>query len=253
MTGTFYKSAFNGDISQWNTSRVEDMDRMFYESKFNGDISQWNVLNVKDMTGMFARSLFTGDISKWDVSNVTTMSLMFMNSKFQGDVSRWNTSKVTNMYAMFQQSLFNGDLSRWDVSNVLTLMEMFEHSHFQGDIQHWVVRENTTVGAMIDPTSNIKIPDSLLSRIQDIFPAVREQNIYLSAQTLPLLPVHVLRAMATKTKPPYLHKDIFQRIKQYQEAGILLGLSGKDLLMTVYQQARLNIVDDITHDIDFSL
>jgi surface protein len=229
------------------------MDRMFYASKFNGDISTWNVSSVYDMTGMFAHSLFNGDISQWDVSNVTTMSLMFLHSSFQGDLALWNTSKVTNMYAMFQHSLFNGDLSRWDVSNVLTLMEMFEQSAFQGDLQQWRVRSNTTVGNMIDPTSNIKIPDSLLSRIQDIFPAVREQQSYLSTHLLPLLPVHVLRAMATKTKPPYLHKDIFQRIKQYQEAGILLGLSGQDLLMTVYQQARLNIVEHIAPDIDFSL
>ena len=49
-------SSFNGDISDWNTSNVENMDHMFYRCKYsgkNGDISDWDVSSVKDMTGMF--------------------------------------------------------------------------------------------------------------------------------------------------------------------------------------------------------
>ena len=45
----FYKSVFNGDISQWNVSNVTDMSSMFYKSAFNGDISNWDVSNVRDM------------------------------------------------------------------------------------------------------------------------------------------------------------------------------------------------------------
>lgn len=40
---------FNGDISQWDTSRVEDMSMMFEESAFDGDIAQW-VISKKCMT-----------------------------------------------------------------------------------------------------------------------------------------------------------------------------------------------------------
>ena len=48
------------------------------ENMFNGDISQWDVSKVTDMSGMFLyASNFDGDISKWDVSSVTTMSHMF--------------------------------------------------------------------------------------------------------------------------------------------------------------------------------
>ena len=66
-------SDFNGDISEWDVSKVRNMSYMFDGSKFtgeNGDISGWDVSNVIDMHGMFSRSYFNGDISKWDISNV---------------------------------------------------------------------------------------------------------------------------------------------------------------------------------------
>jgi surface protein len=50
---------------------------MFLESKFNGDISAWNVSNVQNMAYMFADSMFNGDISQWDISNVKDMEDMF--------------------------------------------------------------------------------------------------------------------------------------------------------------------------------
>ena len=42
---------------------------MFYSSKFDGDISNWDVSNVEDMSFMFERSVFKGDLSKWDIHN----------------------------------------------------------------------------------------------------------------------------------------------------------------------------------------
>jgi surface protein len=47
---------FNGDISNWNTKNVTDMNRMFCDSTFNKDISKWNTKNVKTMQYMFADS-----------------------------------------------------------------------------------------------------------------------------------------------------------------------------------------------------
>jgi len=80
MSLLFYKSNFNGDISngdisKWDVSNVKNMAFMFYDSKINGDISKWDVSKVKKMTCMFAWSEFNGDISKWDVSNVEDMSV----------------------------------------------------------------------------------------------------------------------------------------------------------------------------------
>jgi hypothetical protein len=53
------------------------MKSMFYRSKFNGDISNWDVSHVHEISYMFKNSEFTGDISKWNPIQVTTMLKMF--------------------------------------------------------------------------------------------------------------------------------------------------------------------------------
>jgi surface protein len=40
---------------------------MFNNSQFNGDISTWDVSNVQNMFGMFDKSQFNGDISRWTI------------------------------------------------------------------------------------------------------------------------------------------------------------------------------------------
>jgi len=41
-------SAFNGDISGWNTISVTDMNQMFRDAvAFNGDLSDWNVIKAQ--------------------------------------------------------------------------------------------------------------------------------------------------------------------------------------------------------------
>ena len=56
------------------TTKITGMDSLFFRSQFNGDISNWDVSNVTNMSYMFYDSQFNGDISKWNVSNVTNMS-----------------------------------------------------------------------------------------------------------------------------------------------------------------------------------
>ena len=70
---------------------------------FNGDISNWDVSRVTTMRYMFAwATSFNSDLSKWDVSRVTNMGSMFnYASSFNSDLSEWNVSRVTDMYAMF--------------------------------------------------------------------------------------------------------------------------------------------------------
>jgi len=86
-------------ISEWNTSKVTNMEclfhinSLFYDNPyFNEDISNWNVSNVTNMTTMFAGcSEFNCDLSKWNVSNVTNMTAMFAGcNKFNSDLSKWN-------------------------------------------------------------------------------------------------------------------------------------------------------------------
>ena len=64
------KYEFNGDISQWDVSKVKNMRRMFYDSCFNKDISKWNTSSLNYMNGMFAYSPFKGNISNWNINNV---------------------------------------------------------------------------------------------------------------------------------------------------------------------------------------
>jgi len=67
MAGMFKNSQFNGDISNWNVSKVQDMARMFKNSQFNGDISNWNVAKKTDKTDMFKKSLLEKErkLPKW--------------------------------------------------------------------------------------------------------------------------------------------------------------------------------------------
>jgi surface protein len=74
----FSYSAFNGDISKWDVSKVTTMTSMFDSSDFNGDISGWNISNVTDMRWMFFGSKFNRDLSNWTITNCNTDE-MFKN------------------------------------------------------------------------------------------------------------------------------------------------------------------------------
>ena len=54
MSNLFADLDFNGDISAWDVSKVDNMKYMFCRCKsFNQDISGWDVSNVKDTTSIF--------------------------------------------------------------------------------------------------------------------------------------------------------------------------------------------------------
>ena len=99
-------SAFNGDISGWDTSNVTNMGVMFYRaSAFNngGQALTWNTSNVNNMVFMFrSASVFNQDISSWDTSNVRNMRFMFSDAQaFNQNIRGWNTRSVGEYYNMF--------------------------------------------------------------------------------------------------------------------------------------------------------
>ncbi len=98
---------------------------MFFRSLFDGDLSEWNVANVSNMYALFAQSEFNGDIARWDTSSVTNMSYMFLASLFQGDISKWTVSNVKDMTSTFWDSRFNGDLSPWTLSSLVKYNNVF--------------------------------------------------------------------------------------------------------------------------------
>ena len=147
MRGVFYDtSAFNQDISGWDTSSVTLMSWMFGEATgFNQDIGSWDTSSIIDMSFMFYRATaFEGNISGWDTSKVTGMHQMFFfASSFNGDISGWDTSSVTDMVAMFYNATaFNQDIGPWDTSSVTRMSGMFINaSSFNQDLSGWCVAQ----------------------------------------------------------------------------------------------------------------
>jgi surface protein len=77
MVGTFKRcSLFNGNLSNWDTSHVTDMNNLFaVASAFNSNIGSWDTSNVTFMKGMFQLAIsFSQDLSGWDVSSVVDHS-----------------------------------------------------------------------------------------------------------------------------------------------------------------------------------
>ena len=91
---------WEGDFNDIDTSKITDMSMLFTFSrpKFNGDISEWDVSNVEDMRFMFCDTKFNQDISNWDVSSCENMYNMFYGcNNFNYDLNNWDVSKVKDM------------------------------------------------------------------------------------------------------------------------------------------------------------
>ncbi len=158
MFGSFFSGsmAFNQNISSWNTSNVTDMSYMFYNAtSFNQNISSWVTTSVTNMSNMFAgASAFNQPINTsggaWNVGNVTDMSLMFASaSAFNQNLNSWNVGNVTNMMSMFFNCPnFNGNVVSWNVSNVQDMSQMFLSTAFNQNISTWTPIAATTMQGM---------------------------------------------------------------------------------------------------------
>jgi Mycoplasma protein of unknown function, DUF285 len=124
LDGQFWDAkSFNGDLSSWSVGNVRDMSFMLAAPSYvGGDLSRWDTSRVEKMWGMFKTAeSFKGDgIWAWDVSNVRDFGRAFSGCySMDADISAWNTSKAVLMDDMFLEAIsFAGDLSLWDTRRV---------------------------------------------------------------------------------------------------------------------------------------
>ena len=102
------------DLSNFNTSKVTNMDSMFFTSGLTSlNLSSFNTSKVTDMSYMFydMRNLTSLDLSNFDTSKVTSMDFMF--ALYDEDISKdkleriyvnndFNTTKLTDFSRMFK-------------------------------------------------------------------------------------------------------------------------------------------------------
>ena len=145
--------AFNQPLNNWNVSQVGFMRRMFQgASAFNQPLNNWNTWTVRDMSGMFRGATeFNSLIESWDTQRVWNMSGMFNDArKFNQPIGNWNTSSVTNMSGMFAVAReFVQPIGNWDTSQVRDMSGMFASaSLFDGPIGNWDTSQVTNMASM---------------------------------------------------------------------------------------------------------
>lgn len=146
LSGNIYTAVYDKSIRSSGldpvsmcTSNVSDLNSLFRNTDFNGDVSNWDTSNVTNMQFTFAlNSNFNKNIGHWDTSNVINMFGIFYKSySFNQELDNWNVSKVENMGHMFAYSNFNKDIKSWNVSNVSNMGSMFSFSKFNKNINNW--------------------------------------------------------------------------------------------------------------------
>ena len=152
------ESAFNADISHWDTSSVTDMSDMFDgASSFNQHIGDWDTSSVGDMSAMFSgAAAFNQHIGDWTTDAVTDMSAMFSGATaFDQDISGWTTDAVTDMSSMFSgAAAFNQHIGDWTTDAVTDMNSMFSGATaFDQDISGWTTDEVTDMSSMFQDTA----------------------------------------------------------------------------------------------------
>jgi surface protein len=142
---------FNGDVSNWDTGNVLNMQQCFsYCIPFNSDISGWNTANVTDMAVMFFQcQAFNQDITGWNTGNVTNMNAMFGGANsFTFDISVWDVSSVTNM-TQFLGGSMNFNYGAWNLASIVTMtgFAILNDANCANSMIGWAGKATTNTGA----------------------------------------------------------------------------------------------------------
>ncbi|MFU0553734.1 BspA family leucine-rich repeat surface protein [Gardnerella vaginalis] len=158
-------------LSEWDVSKVTNMESMFEGCAGLSDISglaNWKVDNVTNMSGMFsgcARRIYDDDGKITGVTGLTDISAL----------SNWNVGNVRNMSGMFASVIKDQDkhdalnpvegyasemaitsvepLSKWNVSKVMNMNRMFEGcteiKDFDG-LKEWNTKSVSAMSGMFE-------------------------------------------------------------------------------------------------------
>ena len=186
------KNILELDLSNFDTSKVENMSHMFngMRNLTTLNLSNFNTSNVTNMGGMFFNmtNLTTLNLSNFDTSKVTNMGSMFygisnlttlnlsnfntsqvtiMGGMFYGmsnlttlNLSNFNTSKTTDMRSMFNgmTNLASLNISSFNTENVENMSGMFSQAqkieHL--DLSHFRTDKVTNMGSMFYQMSALK-------------------------------------------------------------------------------------------------
>lgn len=181
------------DISDWNTSKVDDMAFLFavkkdwmagnpwYEgrSKYTwfypwlpeaasslneviSGIGAWDTSSVRTMAGMFmGQASFNAPLGSWNVSDVRNMSEMFQGaSAFNQPIGNWRVDKVTRMICMFREATsFNQQIGGWRVDKVRNMSHMFKGAKaFNQPLDMWRVDNVRDMCAMFNGAESFNRP-----------------------------------------------------------------------------------------------
>ncbi|HFX3778530.1 TPA: BspA family leucine-rich repeat surface protein, partial [Enterococcus faecium] len=121
------------DVHNWDTSQVTSMIGTFNSCKglTELDVSDWDTGKVENMAFLFygCEALTNLTIGSWDTKNVTSMQGMFVDCHQLTSLklNRWNTNKVTNMSSLFFgcTSLEELEIDQWNTGNVTAMDSMF--------------------------------------------------------------------------------------------------------------------------------
>ena len=146
-------SAFNDDISGWDTAQVTTMHSMFlFATQFNQPLNGWDVSKVTDLTSMFEgkahdKNTYNQPLDAWDVDQVVALDSMFYASAYNSPLNSWQLG-TPSMSEMFMYSDFDQDISSWDVSRVSSFLKVFAFSAFNRPLDSWDVSSATTLESM---------------------------------------------------------------------------------------------------------
>ena len=175
-----------GNFNWIDTSIITDMEDLFEDSIFNGDISRWDVSNVENMNTMFHNAyLFNQNISNWDVSNVRTANYMFCNAKtFNQNISNWNVVNMQSIQGMFNGAIsFNQDISTWCIQSNCDCEHIIDNTMLTYDKQPVKIFESAVKLLADLDGENLDQMDSIQAKSMNNLYNVIAQQLIMAIQT----------------------------------------------------------------------